>query len=244
MDFLLIFLLIQSGEKALVKNFGFIFVVGIGIVLFAIVMFFSMMAAKQQKERREALRKIATQNGWGFAEAADLPFLREFASFLGKPGQDALNGQSINVISGQMRGRKIAVFDQKYVYGYGKGRQTYYQTFFAIELPNANLPVFCAEPDQSKDFFSFFATEYRLDINFGDFPVFSNNYVLHGPNEEQIRRLFTRNVLDFYQRQPLFTCVGGGKYLLMYQHGHTYAVEKILPHLEFIFTLADVFRRR
>jgi hypothetical protein len=56
------------------------------------------------------------------------------------------------------------------------------------------------------------------DIDFDEFPKFSRQYLLRGP-EEQVRNVFNSNVLSYFDNDPGWTLEGFGTQLLVYRVG-------------------------
>lgn len=220
-----------------------------GAVLFIVA--WSIISQRRKRETRsEKLMLLAKHNGLQFDSTFSFPFLKELAKYTGKTEQNMLGfdlinpltATSVNVIRGIMNGRNFAVFDQNYRSGTYENKSLISQTFFAVELLDLNLPFFCLEPDASGGFLNWNVN--RFDINFPTHPNFSQHYLLYGQNEHQIRGLFTPSVLNFYEKNPLFTTIAGGKYLVVYQHGQNCPPEQILERLRFLYGLIDIFKCR
>ena len=213
------------------------------VVVLALVILSFVVGSRQKAHRREDLQKLARQNSWTYTESTTLPFLKEFDLYInsGWTGSNALTGSSNNVLTGLMNNRNILVSDQIYSTGSGKNRTTHEKTLAAVELREADLPFMClyAEGFFDKVFDGF--TKY--DIDFPNHPVFSQKYVLYGKNENQIRTFFDSRILAFYEQQPTFTTVCGGKYLVIYGGGLLNPAE-IMAQLNFLFTLANLFLKK
>lgn len=59
------------------------------------------------------------------------------------------------------------------------------------------------------------------DIDFEDYPVFSKSYALYGENEEAIRKLFTKPLLEFLQQNKGFSVEYRKGGMLIYKKGDT-----------------------
>jgi len=55
------------------------------------------------------------------------------------------------------------------------------------------------------------------DINFESHPSFSDNYVLKGLNESEVRKFFTEDVLNFFENNLDYYLVSNGKDLMLHQ---------------------------
>lgn len=80
------------------------------------------------------------------------------------------------------------------------------------------------------------------DIDFGDYPVFSSKYMLKGNDEEKIRALFNRDLIQFLEKND--------KYLIECRHGDlliyadkdsVMSVEEVKELFEFTKTLLAIF---
>ena len=219
---------------------GFVLVVGIASLIFQHL---------RRKKQKEGMQSLAARHGWQFYDEFDFPFLKELAHYTGKIEKNLFGGtipnpltvRSKNVIQGNMHGRNFAVFEQTYFVNSGKHRTERSQTLFAVEVRDMNLPVFALEPDSFEQFLSWNNIK-KLDIDFYTHPKFSANYLLYGLDERAVRQLFQPPVLYFYEQNPLFTTIAGGKYLVIYQHGEVYSPEQILNQLNFLYALVNVFK--
>jgi len=95
-------------------------------------------------------------------------------------------------------GENLAIFDYTYTSGYGRQRHSYRQTVMAFQLPGRVLPIFCLRPERVwHEVGAWFGQQ---DIDFDRWPAFSSKYLLQGRNEEAVRKLFTDEVIAFYDQ--------------------------------------------
>jgi hypothetical protein len=80
------------------------------------------------------------------------------------------------------------------------------------------------------------------DIDFESHPGFSRLYLLRGRDEEAIRRLFTAEVLAFYEGQSGLSTEGAGNRLVVYRHAKRIAPADTRSFLEEGFGVLGVFR--
>lgn len=197
--------------------FLFFFLI-IGLVVFLII-----YANKKEKERTQALQGAAAQLGWSFAPTAPLNMiagLDRFALFT-----QGHSRQVKNFMYGEAKGVKAAVFDYIYVTGGGKHRHTHSQTVVYLEPGNLNLPVFALRPE---NFVIKMLTAFGYqDIDFGQRPSFSNEYVLRGQDEPAIRQTFNDRVLSFYEGYPGTSTDAGGNQILIFRAGQRFQAQEI-----------------
>lgn len=165
----------------------FFFVIFFAIIIISIVL---------EKKRSEALEQSAKSMGFSYTK-------KPAENELGSIGNLNLfmQGHSrkiFNMIRGSRNSFPLSVFDYKYTVGGGKHSHTYKQTVALIALTTA-LPKFYLGPEyfisRLGDLFGF------KDIDFDNYPAFSDNYLLKGDNEPQIRALFKPEIITFFESQ-------------------------------------------
>lgn len=230
---------------AIAEVLFYVFIIG-----FVIAASISLWVIQKRKEKNRIadLKAFAARSGWQFFDTFSFPFLAELAHYsrknetglLGGTTENPLNVSPKNVIQGSWQGRSFAVFEQTFSTGYNR-RRYITQTLFALELNDMFLPFFCLEPDSFEHFLS--RNFDRLDIDFYTHPDFSRTHLLFGQDENRIRNLFQPKVLNFYEQNPPFTTVAGGKYLVIYEVGRVFSPEQIPDQLGFMFALVNAFRQ-
>jgi len=221
-------------------KYTLIFIPLLFLCFFALVIILFIANHRKRAHRREDMKGLARTLGWNYAEATELPLLRQFGANFGS--SQMFKGTTQNFINGAVNGRPVAVFDQEYTTGSGENRSTYTQTVFLIEIREAQFPLFCLEPESFSD--RLFDLLGKCDIDFPSHPHFSQKYQLYGRDENHIRYFFTPAILDFYEQTPLFTTVAGSRFLLIYEFNRLFNTGEIEPQINFLLYLADVFRRR
>ena len=215
--------------------FPFVFFIAmIGLIVFLIV-----YANKKEKERTLALQGVAARLGWSFAPTAPLNMiagLDRFALF----GQGH-SRQIKNFMYGEARGVKAAVFDYIYVTGSGKHRHTHSQTIAYLEPANLNLPVFALRPENFV--IKMLAAFGYQDIDFGQRPAFSSQYVLRGQDELAIRQTFNDRVLSFYESYAGTSTDAGGNQILLFRAGYRQQPQEIESYVGLALHLLELFPR-
>ena len=190
----------------------------IGLAVFLII-----YNKRKEKERTQALQQLAVNLGWSFAADAPLTqiaWLDQFTLF-----SQGRSRQIKNFMYGQAQGVKAAVFDYIYVTGSGKSQQTHYQTVVYLEPLNVALPMFSLRPETL--FHRMLSAFGYQDIDFGQRPEFSKQYILRGQNELAIRQAFNDRVLSFFEGYA-GTCVdAGGNQLFIYRAGQRFQPPEI-----------------
>jgi len=190
----------------------------IGLAVFLII-----YNKRKERERTQALQQLAATLGWSFAADAPLTqiaWLDRFTLF-----SQGRSRQIKNFMYGQAQGVKAAVFDYIYVTGSGKSQQTHYQTVVYLEPLNVALPMFSLRPETL--FHRMLSAFGYQDIDFGQRPEFSKQYILRGQNELAIRQTFNDRVLSFFEGYA-GTCVdAGGNQLFIYRAGQRFQPPEI-----------------
>jgi hypothetical protein len=205
---------------ALVSVFFIFLIIG----LIAVVLVYSW---RKEKERTRVLQAAAGQLGWSFAASAPLNMiagLERFALFNSGQGR-----RITNFMYGEASGTKAAVFDYAYTTGSGKNRQTHYQSVVYLEPGNLSLPYFSLRPEGL--LYKIFTAFGYQDIDFGQRPEFSRQYILRGQDEQAIRRTFNDGLLSFYESYPGTSTDGGGNQLFIYRGGYRFQPQEIQSYV-------------
>jgi hypothetical protein len=196
----------------------------LGFVLFiGLAVFLIIYNNKKERERTHALQAMAAQLGWSFAAEAPMNTiagLEHHALF-----SEGHSKEIKNFMYGEASGVKAAAFDYKYITGSGKHQSVHWQTVVFLEPDKLNAPQFALRPE-SLVHKMMEAFGYK-DIDFGQRPEFSRQFILRGQNELAIRQAFNDRVLSFFESYP-GTCIdAGGNQLFLYRAGHRYQPHEI-----------------
>src|SRR6185369_1361179 len=193
------------------------------VLFIGLAVFLIIYNKRKERERTQALQQLAATLGWSFAADAPLTqiaWLDRFTLF-----SQGRSRQIRNFMYGQAQGVKAAVFDYIYVTGSGKSQQTHYQTVVYLEPVNLALPMFSLRPETL--FHRMLSAFGYQDIDFGQRPEFSKQYILRGQNELAIRQTFNDRVLSFFEGYA-GTCVdAGGNQLFIYRAGQRFEPPEI-----------------
>lgn len=206
---------LTSAPESLRADGSFLIIfIFIGIVVGVIALSFA-----QEKKRTEALRSVATSLEMSFEDDNCDP------SELGLGHMNLFSkGRSrraYNIMKGVFADVDCLLFDYRYTTGGGKNSSTYRQTVVAFKVPDANLPQFVCKPEH---FFHKFADMFGFeDINFEEYPRFSNAYRLNGEDETRVRRIFNAEVIDILESERVspWSVDGGGDWLVVHRAGKT-----------------------
>jgi hypothetical protein len=194
---------------------------------------------KKERERTEALRVAAAQLRWNFAEAAPLNMiagLEHFALF-----NSGHSKEIKNFMYGEASGIKAAVFDYIYVTGSGKNRQTHYQSVVYLEPANLRVPYFSLRPENFLH--KIIAAFGYQDIDFGQRPQFSQNYLLRGQDEMAIRQVFNDRLLTFYESYGGTCTDAGGNQLMVFRAGYRFQPQEIQNYIALALNVLSLLPR-
>jgi hypothetical protein len=208
-------------------------------IVFGLMAIIGIYSWQKDKERTRQLQLTASQLGWSFLPSAPLNMISALESFtLFSQGR----GKQINnFMYGEASGVKTAVFDYFYVTGSGKNRQTHKQTVVYLEPFDLNLPYFSLRPEGF--FYKVLSAFGYQDIDFGQRPEFSRQYILRGPDEPTIRRTFDDGLLSFYEAYPGTCTDGGGNHLFLFNGGYRLQPKEIQGYVGLALKLSTLFPR-
>ncbi|MDH3243012.1 MAG: hypothetical protein OEM26_00225 [Saprospiraceae bacterium] len=112
---------------------------------------------------------------------------------------------------------KVRVFDYQYTVGGGQNSRTISQTVFFIYSKDLGLPQFFLQPE--KFFHRLGAWLGKEDIDFVEYPKFSDTYHLKGEDEELIRHTFSDDVLHYFTKEANWHVEGLNYFLIVYRAG-------------------------
>jgi hypothetical protein len=187
-----------------------------GIVAFtgAIVYY----AQVQQKKRTLEMSTLASGMGWGFEEAPTLPpVLRQLEPF--KSGH---SHRVRNRISRTSQDQPVAVFDFFYTTGGGKSAKHHRQTVAHVPLER-NLPQFSVRAEHLGH--RILGALGMQDIDFPEYPAFSQRYLLRGPDEIALRHAFRRSVIEYFEGHTGLSASCSGPDLFLWMNGLAPAAE-------------------
>jgi len=208
-------------------------------LIIGLIVVLAVYSWQKEKERTQALQMTASQLGWSFAASVPLNMiagLERFALF-----SQGHNREIKNFMYGEASGVKAAVFDYIYVTGSGKHRQTHAQSVVYLEPGYLNVPVFSLRPESfiHKVFTAF---GYQ-DIDFGQRPEFSKQYILRGQDEQAIRQTFNDGLLSFYEAYGGTSTDGGGNQLFVYRGGYRFQPHEIQSYVGLGLNVLNLFPR-
>jgi hypothetical protein len=175
--------------------------------------FFVIMHSVQEQRRQEHLQRIALRIGMEYSADADQDLWDRVAGFgLFSKGS---RRKAYNVLQRQIHDIDVTLFDYQYTTRRNRNHHTYFYTVALFETDGLKLPRFTLHPQY---FYHQIADALGLgDIDFEEFPEFSESYRLKGDDEASIRRTFDEEALHYFTRHPGLHAEGYGRRLIHYR---------------------------
>lgn len=102
------------------------------------------------------------------------------------------------------------------------------QTAVVLDDPELDLPQFALWPHAKGITGMLLGRLANMgDINFDDSPEFSDEYHLHGWNEQAVRMLFTRQIRDHFADSPKWSARGIRQYLVVFKQNQVSAPNQL-----------------
>jgi len=186
-------------------------------LVLAIIGIVGIVGWQLDKKRTEALDALSGQLGMSFVSRAMPgnplpPTAAVFALFMTGYGQRSRNHFQKTL----MDQTQVHIFDYEYTTGSGKSRTVHQMTVFAAIQEDLHLPVFRLHPEMP--LFHNIAKVFGMqDINFPTHPEFSRIYLLRGEQEVQIRSLFERGLLSFFEHHPQWCTEASGSVVVLWR---------------------------
>ncbi|MFK7980720.1 MAG: hypothetical protein AB8G86_12115 [Saprospiraceae bacterium] len=167
-----------------------------------------------KSHRTEQLERIAKELELSFAakdEFGLINLLKDFKLFRrgGRKRITNILGEKEESLEGDFR-----VFDYRYTISTGKSSRTFRQTVFFVQSKKLGLPEFYMQPEH---FFYKIGNYLGIeDIDFEEFPQFSDQYWLKGKDEAAVRRSMNAEILHFFTIEKYWSLEGLNYFLIFY----------------------------
>ena len=178
----------------------------------------SLILPNYQKSspRQQRIKRVAVDNGWLYTreEQVEASELLEFNFFQSRP-----LASKTNVIAGEfLNGVDWEISDIVFDEGAMLSKEVYKTTVQLLHLPE-NIPSFVLEQEGIFDklFDRVLAITGQKDIDFEDYPLFSKKLKLTGANENDIRELFSPNLISFLESEEVYHVECNGDALIIFK---------------------------
>jgi hypothetical protein len=195
----------------------------IGFAIMSLIVAIIVADRRAKRKRTEGLQAAAATMKFTFSPEDDPALRGRLAGFhLFSQGRSR---KIRNVLRGRAGDTDVLMFDYRYTTGSGKNSHTWKQTVMVFESAGANLPDFSLRPEHI--FHKLGQVFGYQDIDFDSHPGFSKHYLLKGSDEQQLRNIFTTDVLSFYETQKRVSSEAAGGQFLYYRAGKRIAPDKV-----------------
>jgi MFS superfamily sulfate permease-like transporter len=159
----------------------------------------------------------------------------------GRLGSDSLKIKyEGNVISGTIDEHTYTVSDLSIIGGGAMKAQVMQMTVLSISNLHLGIPIFTLEEEVIYD--KIMEHAFSNDIDFDDFPIFSNKFKLHGMHEKSIRDFFTKAIIEYFERNAMYNVDSLGAELIIYKPKKMLTIEEIQATLEFSKNLIAIIK--
>ncbi len=169
--------------------------------------------SKKEEARKEKYKSLCSVHQMTFLDKDEFGTKAYLSSFgLFKYG----NGKIRNLcqLKSPSLDYEINVFDYRYTISTGKSVTTFDQTVFFVNSRQLGLPEFVLKPENiGHKIAAYLGWD---DINFEQYPEFSEKYHLTGENEAFIRHHFDDTILKFFSKTSGWTIEAANYYLIFY----------------------------
>lgn len=186
------------------------------LLFIVVVLFVSLWVARAyENRRRQTYRKVARMRGLSFSPAVEIDIEKEFRGFM--LFSAGTRKRVKNVMYGHVDSASVRVLDYFYRTGRGKSSRNRGQTVLVIQSQKFDLPSFALYPENIVHRIANLFGTQDIDISFHR--KFSSSYVLRGKNEGEVRRIFSDDILRYFEGQKGLSVEGRDKRLLFYRNG-------------------------
>jgi hypothetical protein len=171
--------------------------VGLFVLIIAVV----IVTWRKERERTEALRRVAETAGLTFAPKADIADIRSLGDV-----QLFARGHSkevTNLMTGRLGDQHVVVFDYRYTIGSGKSHSTTMQTVVVLPSAKGSLPDLQMAPENP--LIKLLEAVGYQDIDVESAPEFSRRYILRGADEAAIRAALYPRATSYFAEHEGWT---------------------------------------
>jgi hypothetical protein len=202
---------------------GVIFLVVAAVVILPLIGGIVVWQRRQAASRREAIKSMAARLRAEFRPDGS-PELHQSLAALPLFSRGSRR-RLYNLMQRFADDPALRVFDYEYYQSSGQSGHFVRQTVACVDLERRALPEFSLRPESVLDRI---ATKFGgQDIDFEQHPGFSAKYRLQSPREDEVRRLFTRPVMDWFERQVKCHVECTGRRIIWYQGGQLVPPEQL-----------------
>ena len=164
--------------------------------------------------RQQKLQKLAISHGWPYDPKINWN-VQEMGDFLFFDTRPIEFKKNIILGSYPDHGVDWEISDVTFDEGALLATDVYHTSIQSLKLP-FEMPVFSLEKEAFLD--KVLELAGFDDIDFKDFKTFSDKFVLKGPNEDEIRKFFTPELIKFFEEGDIYHLESNGNELLVFKY--------------------------
>lgn len=165
-----------------------------------------------EKQRSAYFQMLASQLSLKYDFEHDLGLVKQLSDF--KLFKFGSSQKITNVIQERSIDSENYLFDYQYIVSTGKSSVRFDQTVFFVNSKQLSLPQFVQKPETF--FTNLMAILGFKDIDFANFPEYSEKYHLEGEYEAVIRFYFSDELLKLLTTQNAFNMEAMNYYFILY----------------------------
>jgi len=206
--------------------------------LTALISFLIWHTRKVARQRRDALSGVAQELGFEFFPNGQAEWQNSLPSFhLFHQGSGK---RLFNLMRGRTQNLEVSIFDYHYTTGSGEDSYTWRQTVVCIKASDLDLPAVSLRP---KTIWAKIGTWFGYQaIKFAGHPRFNDSFLLRGPDEEAIHKVFFPKVLDYLEDCSNICIEADGPVLLCYRPNDLVQPCDIRDRMDEGFEVLSLFR--
>ncbi len=133
---------------------------------------------------------------------------------------------------------EVILFDYRHVTGSHRHHRSHEATIAVFHAVGENLPELSLQPENLLHKIG--GMLGYQDIDFDENPGFSGRYLLRGPREDEIRKLFTAEVLEFFDQHPGWCVEAGGDWIVVFRRGIRVQADDLKDFLKDAFEICTM----
>lgn len=200
-----------------------------------------MFRSESYEHRVEKYKSLAQMSGLEYTDSDEFgekALLQYFELFRRRNGKI----RNLCLSRADMTEPRYNIFDYRYRVATNNTVRTYDQTVFFANSKQLGLPEFIMKPEHLGHRLSAFLG--WEDIDFENYPIFSDKYHLSGEDPDFIRARFDDQVLRFFSKTSGWTVEAANYYLIFYSHDSLVPPNILMDFYRLGVGIVDLFKTK
>lgn len=187
-------------------------IIAVPLIFIAGIVVLIISARSRSGNRTAQMQAVTNQMRWTFTQQVPYTSIPNASYFhLFTQGNWV---RVLNVMSGQVEGAQVIVFDITFDSKYVHRTKPHEQTVALFLSNQLSLPAFMLCPSNWKHKLG---SMFSNSVNFPSHPAFSGQYLLSGNDVPNIQRVFNDSLLSYCESNPGLSMEGGGEQVFVYR---------------------------